>query len=75
MINIGDLVRVKSTNIYGVVVGYTNVFDVCQVIDEMVIVLINGSKEAKMFKQDSVEKVDKVLYWLYNKHMWYIAII
>lgn len=75
MINIGDLVRVKSTNICGVVVGYTNVFDVCQVTDEMVIVSINGSKEAKMFKQDSVEKVDKVIYWLYNKHMWYISII
>lgn len=62
MINIGDLVRIKSTNIYGVVVGYTNVFDVCQATDEMVIVSINDSEDEKMFKQDSVEKVDKVLY-------------
>ncbi len=59
MINIGDLVRIKPTSIYGVVVGYTNVFDVCQSTDEMVIVSISNSEETKMFKQDSVEKVDK----------------
>jgi len=62
MINVGDLVRVKSTNIYGIVVGYTNVFDVCQATDEMVIVSINDSEEVKMFKQGSVEKVDKILH-------------
>ena len=62
MFLIGDLVRVKYTSIYGIVVGYTNVFDICQATDEMVIVSIKDSEEAKMFKQDSVEKVDKILY-------------
>lgn len=58
MINIGDLVRVKSTNIYGVVVGYTNVFDVCQEIDDMLIVSINNSEESKVFKNNSIEKIN-----------------
>lgn len=58
MINIGDLVRVKSTNIYGVVVSYTNVFDVCQETDDMLIVSINNSEELKVFKKHSVEKID-----------------
>lgn len=57
MINVGDLVRVKSTNIYGVVVEYVNVFDVCQETEKMLIVSINNSKETKMFKSSSVEKI------------------
>lgn len=58
MLFVGDLVRVKSTNIYGVVVGYTNVFDVCQETDDMLIVSINNSEESKVFKKHSVEKID-----------------
>ncbi|UPI30811.1 hypothetical protein DEDGFLLK_00063 [Lactiplantibacillus phage Gut-P1] len=58
MLSVGDLVRVKSTNIYGVVVGYTNVFDVCQETDDMLIVSINNSEESKMFKRDSIEKIN-----------------
>lgn len=60
MIDIDDLVRIKSTNIYGIVVGYVNVFDVCQEIDSMLVVSINNSGELKIFKKHSIEKVDKV---------------
>jgi len=59
MINIGDLVRVKPTNIYGVVADYVNMFDVCQEIDSMLVVSINNSGESKVFKKHSIEKVDK----------------
>ncbi len=58
MLSVGDLVRVKSTNIYGVVVCYTNVFDVCQETDDMLIVSINNSEESKMFKRGSIEKIN-----------------
>lgn len=58
MLSVGDLVKVKSTNIYGVVVGYTDVFDVCQETDCMLIVSINNSEESKMFKRDSIEKIN-----------------
>ena len=62
MINIGDLVKVKTTNIYGIVVGSADLFDVCQETENMLVVSINNSEETKMFKQDSIEKVDKVLH-------------
>lgn len=57
MFSIGDFVKVKSTNIYGVVIGYTNVFNVCQQTEEMLIVSITNSKKTELFKKDSVEKV------------------
>jgi len=60
MFSIGDSVKIKYVNIYGVVVGFTNAFDVCQETDDMLIISVNNSEESKMFKQDSVEKVDKV---------------
>ena len=59
MINVGDLVKVNTTNIYGIVVGSADLFDVCQETGNMLIVSINNSEETKMFKQDSIEKVDK----------------
>jgi len=59
MIDIGDLVRIKSIDIYGVVVDYVNMFDVCQEIDSMIVVSINNSGELKVFKKHSIEKVDK----------------
>lgn len=59
MINVGDLVKVKTANIYGIVVGSADLFDVCQETENMLIVSINNSEETKMFKQDSIEKVDK----------------
>jgi len=58
MFSIGDFVKIESVNIYGVVVGFTNVFDICQETDDMLIVSINDSKESRLFKQDSVEKID-----------------
>lgn len=62
MLSIGDLVRIKFTDIHGTVVGYIDMFDVCQEINNMLIVSINDSEEIRMFKQDSVEKVDKILH-------------
>lgn len=57
MFSIGDFVKVKSTNIYGVVIGYTNVFNVCQQTEEMLIVSITNSDKTELFRNDSVEKV------------------
>lgn len=57
MIDIGDLVRIKYANIYGIVVDYINVFDICQETEKMFVVSINNSKETKVFKQDSIQKV------------------
>lgn len=58
MFLIGDFVKIGSLNIYGVVMGFANVFDVCQYTEDMLIVSITNTNETKLFKQDSIEKVN-----------------
>lgn len=57
MFSVGDFVKIKGTNIYGVVVALINVFDVAQSTDDMVVVSITNSSETKLFKKSSVEKI------------------
>lgn len=57
MFSVGDFVKVKNTNIYGVVVALINVFDVAQRTDDMLVVSITDSTETKLFERNSVEKI------------------
>jgi len=57
MFEVGDFVKIKNSSIYGIVVDYINVFDICQETEKMFVVSINNSKEIKVFKQDSIQKV------------------
>lgn len=57
MFSVGDFVKVKNTDIYGVVVALINVFNVAQQTDDMLAISITGSTETKLFKLSSVEKI------------------
>ena len=57
MFEVGDFVKIKGTNIYGVVVALINVFSVAQQTDDMLVISITGSTETKLFAKSSVEKI------------------
>ena len=57
MFEVGDFVKSKGTNIYGVVVALINVFAMAQRTDDMLVVSITDSTETKLFERNSVEKI------------------
>lgn len=57
MFSVGDFVKIKNTNIYGVVVGFAGVFNVCQEMEDMLVVSITNSTDTKLFMESSVERI------------------
>lgn len=57
MFSIGDFVQIKNTSLFGVVVGFTSVFDVCQHLQQMVIVSLTNSTKTELFEEDSLIKI------------------